>query len=275
MLNNIKKYGLKLFDVSLRDGLQSIPRVLTINEKKDIFHRIINKYTPDNIEVGSIVSKKVLPQFHDSIELFNHGRMINTDNMYLLIPNYKNYVKAKNTVYNIRNISLLTSTSESFIKKNTKMSEAQNLANLRLILEKRRKNEIDNIKLYISCISECPIDGKIDNDIVVEKILSYFSFSDINEFCLSDTCGTLSYIDYKYIIDKLLSKTDPSRIGLHLHIGDNSDEIKKIIKYSINNDIKKFDVSCLDNSGGCVVTMKKDRINSNLTYEQLDSMLEK
>ena len=29
MLNNIKKHGIKLFDVSLRDGLQSMPKILS------------------------------------------------------------------------------------------------------------------------------------------------------------------------------------------------------------------------------------------------------
>lgn len=279
MLNNIKKHGIKLFDVSLRDGLQSLPKILSLNKKKSIFHRIINKYNPENIEVGSIVSDKILPQLKDSKELFKHGENIGQENMFLLIPNFKNYINIMSTSdsnIKLKNISLITSVSESFIKKNSNMSEKQNLSSIELILthniyENRHDNRLNNVKLYISCINECPIDGKLDNDFVIEKIKTYLKFSEITEFCLSDTCGTLTFNDYKYIIDNTLKYIEPSKIGLHLH---SSDEIKKIINYSINNDIKKFDVSCLENTGGCVVTMDRKKINSNLTYEQLESLLE-
>jgi hydroxymethylglutaryl-CoA lyase len=275
MLNNIKKHGLKLFDVSLRDGLQSLPGVLSLIKKKNILHKIINKYNPESIEVGSIVSDKILPQLKDSKELFKHGESIGQENMFLLIPNFKNYIKIMSTSHgniNLKNISLITSVSESFIKKNCNMSEKENVANIKLILSSNiYTNSLNNIKLYISCINECPIDGKLDNDFIIDKIKTYLKFSEITEFCLSDTCGTLNFNDYKYIIDNTLKYIEPSKIGLHLH---SSDEIQKIINYSINNNIKKFDVSCLENTGGCVVTMDRNKINSNLTYEQLESLLE-
>lgn len=276
MLNNIKKHGLKLFDVSLRDGLQSLPKILSLSEKKEIFHKIINKYKPENIEVGSIVSKKILPQLKESDKLFKHGQEVGCENMFLLVPNFRNYNKiSSNDNINLTNISLITSVSENFIIKNTEMSEKENLRSIKAILGSNKYvSSLNNIKLYISCINECPIDGKLDNDFVIEKILTYLKFSEINEFCLSDTCGTLKFTDYKYIIDNTLNKIEPDRIGLHLHIGDNLDEIQNIIKYSIDNNIKKFDVSCLENTGGCVVTMDRNKINCNLTYEQLDSLLD-
>ena len=37
----LKKF--KFFDVTLRDGLQSISKIYTLNEKKDIFHNILKK----------------------------------------------------------------------------------------------------------------------------------------------------------------------------------------------------------------------------------------
>ena len=278
MLNNIKKHGIKLFDVSLRDGLQSMPKILSLNEKKDIFHKIINKYKPENIEVGSIVSEKVLPQLKESKELFKHGENIGQKNLFLLVPNFKNYNKVMNTEENyitVNNISLITSVSESFIIKNIRFTEKQNLASIKLILKSNSiQSRLNKIKLYISCINECPINGKLDNDFVIEKIKTYLKFSDIDEFCLSDTCGTLKFNDYKYIIDNTLKYVEANKIGLHLHSSDEMKEIKNIINYSINNNIKKFDVSCLENTGGCVVTMDRNKINSNLTYEQLESLLE-
>jgi hydroxymethylglutaryl-CoA lyase len=277
MLKNINKYGLKLFDVSLRDGVQSLPNILSLSKKKDIFHKITNKYNPDNIEVGSIVSEKRIPQLKDSKHLFNHGEIIGKKNMFLLIPNFKKYINIMTTSNNItvRNISLITSVSESFTIKNSNMSEKENLDSIELILKSNTaKPRLNQIKLYISCINECPINGKLDNDLVIEKIKTYFKFRDISEFCLSDTCGTLNFKDYKYIIDNTLKYIEPNKIGLHLHTSQKTDEVKKIINYSIRNNIKKFDVSCLENTGGCVVTINRNKINSNLTYEKLESLLE-
>ena len=69
MIKNIKK-KIKYFDVSLRDGLQSQNRIYTLNEKKDLLHKIIDIYKPQSIEIGSLVSSKVLPQMDKSIELY-------------------------------------------------------------------------------------------------------------------------------------------------------------------------------------------------------------
>ena len=46
------KTPFKLFDVTLRDGLQSVKKIYTLNEKKHIFHNILNKYNPKSIEIG-------------------------------------------------------------------------------------------------------------------------------------------------------------------------------------------------------------------------------
>ena len=54
---------LRLFDVSLRDGLQSVKRIYSLREKIDILNKII-QYNPRSIEIGSIVSKKKIGRAH-------------------------------------------------------------------------------------------------------------------------------------------------------------------------------------------------------------------
>ena len=62
----------RFFDVSLRDGLQTWTRIPTTKEKKNILHNIVNNTNSNKIEIGSIVSKKILPQFEDSVELYHY-----------------------------------------------------------------------------------------------------------------------------------------------------------------------------------------------------------
>ena len=61
----------ELFDVTLRDGLQGLSREqqneFTFERKKELYNKICLIHNPKKIEIGSIVSKKVLPIFADSM----------------------------------------------------------------------------------------------------------------------------------------------------------------------------------------------------------------
>ena len=139
--------GLRLFDVSLRDGLQSVSRFYKFSEKKDLLHKIINKYNPEKIEVGSIVNSKILPQMHDSLRLYKYCRELKLNNCYLLTPNLKS-VKI-GIEHNVNNFSLVTSVSDEFQKKNVNKSLDETKLELSKIYDELSKSHVDNIKLYI------------------------------------------------------------------------------------------------------------------------------
>ena len=112
--------SLNLFDVSLRDGLQTWKRIPSLNEKKSLLHKISKLPNVNKIEVGSVVSHKILPQFNDSIELYHYTRKTyNHLTPYLLVPNLKMQEKA--LFSKIENMSFITSISDQFQKKNTNM----------------------------------------------------------------------------------------------------------------------------------------------------------
>ena len=87
---------------------------------------------------------------------------------------------------------------------------------------------------------------------------------EIDNICISDTCGTLSISDYKYIIDNV-NQDQLNKISLHLHNPSNPD-LQDIIQYSLARNITRFDVSYID-AGGCSVTIDGGKMKSNLTYE--------
>ena len=127
-LNMYKKLGCpRPFDVSLRDGLQGLNKkqqeAFTLNIKQLFFHKIMENYNPMSIELGSIISNKVLPIFKDSKELFQYAtRYTNTNpQCFLLIPNKeKLHELLLDTSINCTNFSFITSVSNSFQKKNTR-----------------------------------------------------------------------------------------------------------------------------------------------------------
>ena len=267
-------WGLRLFDVSLRDGLQSMKKIYKFSEKKALLHKIINKYNPESIEVGSIVSSKVLPQMHDSLKLYEHCRELQLNNCYLLTPNLKSVKKGLH--HNVNNFSLITSVSDEFQKKNVNKSLDETKLELDKIYYELSNSNVDNIKLYISCVRECPISGEIDLNFIIDEIEYYFNkYEGINELCLSDTCGTLTFADFKIIIDRLSLFYDISiteKLSLHLHKNKDMFHTFNIINYGYLSGINKFDVSCLD-SGGCSVTIDNDKMNNNLHYDDFHEIL--
>ena len=285
----------KPFDVTLRDGIQTLNseenvKKFNLDYKKNLYHEIVNNYFPQNIEVGSLVSKKILPILADSMELLEYVEECNhklpsklhRHNHYILFPNIKSFSDALNKGY-LQNFSFITSISNSFQKKNTKKNldetKEELLSMLELIYKKKfdtndyYKNDIHysdnyyNVKLYISCINECPLEGKIDNDFIVYEILKYNNMN-INNICLSDTCGTLEVKDFEYIVDACNSKGLLfSTLSLHLHVKKEREHIvKQIIHKALDRRITKFDVSLL-NTGGCSVTMDENTLSPNLSYE--------
>jgi hydroxymethylglutaryl-CoA lyase len=264
------------FDVTLRDGLQELKRdehqFFTTERKKEIYRNIIKNHSPKNIEIGSMVNPKILPIFNDTKELLECFKNETFDypiHNYVLVPNQEYLMKAISAGFD--HFSFITSVSNSFQLKNTKMSLDENyitIINMMHFLDDFSSVKKFNVKLYISCINECPIEGFINTDIIIENIAR---FNDLkpDKICLSDTCGTLSLDNFNKIMSGLIIYgINVNNLSLHLHVKpDREDEIEQIFHKALDYGIKEFDVSELQ-TGGCSVTMKKDKLAPNMSYDQ-------
>ena len=259
------------FDVSLRDGLQSIKECYTLHEKKELLKNIIKAYNPKKLEIGSIVNPKVLPQMNNSLELYHYAQKTYVNNnFYLLIPRFNHFLMAQNN--DVKNISLITSVSNKFQLKNTsKDLEKQKEEFLKM---KDYVHNFDSVKLYISCINQCPIQGKINIDFILSEIEYYKNLNMFDEFCLSDTCGNIIYEDFKNILDETLKIVPDKCISLHMHRSQSDiNELNKIITYAYNKNICNYDVSALENVGGCSVSIEKNNLVGNINYSDLLTIL--
>ena len=272
IITNFKKF--RLFDVSLRDGLQSQKKVYSLNEKISMFDNIITRYNPKSIEIGSIVNPKILPQMENTIDLFKHVKSKNIDNdIYILTPNIKSVNKALQI--GVKNFSLITSMSNVFQWKNINTSLHNTKRNLSIMYDTiRDTNKDKKIKIYLSCVNECPISGKIPIEHVIREFLYYYNHYKVEDICLSDTCGTLKCNDLKKVIDILIDTygVEPEKISLHFHTNnekENLENIFKMLNIAYSNDIKKLDISCLE-SGGCNVTIDdENKLKNNMSYDIL------
>jgi len=268
-----KKINPILCDVSLRDGLQNAKvDDYPTEHKKKVFQNIMNSENPPKIEVGSLTSYRILPIMKDSIEIYKHAidsvnrNKLNTD-VYVLVPSLSKLNIAINN--KIQNYSFITSVSNSFQLRNTSRTLDRTKEELRTMFERLGNGSIQNgkKKLYVSCIDQCPIVGKIDKGFIINELLYYNENYNFDEICLSDTCGNLSFENFLYIIENATYLGIPvNKLSLHLHISnENMENIKKILKYCFENEINKFDISSIA-TGGCSITIENKKLHPNLSY---------
>ena len=279
----------KPFDVTLRDGLQTLNKdeqqLFTTDKKIQIYNDLIIQHSPKNIEIGSCVNEKIFPIFKDTEKLLEYANKIKCYeiiNNYVLVPNL-NYLQNALKI-GVKNFSLITSVSNEFQIKNTRMTISQNeenIANMLAYLDEYSNYKLDvyddvvidykpyNVKLYVSCINECPVvDKKLDNTDIVNTLERLSKFN-INKICLSDTCGTLIPEDLINILRNCKTRgVDISKFSLHLHVKPEREYIvEELVFIALDNGINEFDVSNLS-TGGCSVTMDASKIAPNMNYEQ-------
>lgn len=146
----------------------------------------------------------------------------------------------------ITNVSFMTSCSNNFQKSNMNKTLNETKEELDNIFDVLKNREYINIKkeLNVCCITECPIDGKIDMDYILHEILMYDTKYDLDEIRLLDICGSLKYDDYKYVVDALIYfGVLRTKIGVNLKmdtndVNNNKNEINKIVHYSLKNKLK-------------------------------------
>lgn len=278
----------QVFDVSLRDGLQFIEKSEVENyyleRKKDIYYNILETHQPKHMEIGSFASHKILPIFKDTPELFKSLEIDKIcenglkPDFYIFIPTFEKLMDLEKNYKEVfqfcNNFSLTASCSYGFQMKNIQKTLNENKNDLHQILKFLNSTKGTNnfkIKLYVSCINECPINGKMDLDFIIEEIMYYYMNYKLDNLCLSDTLGTLSPKDFETIMQKCLYLgINSSFLSLHIHFkeGDEEDEkrVEKLINVALRCKIPIFDVSELK-TGGCPLLPEKNLVKSNLTYE--------
>tara|TARA_B100000424_G_C22940656_1_gene500528 strand:+ start:2023 stop:2931 length:909 start_codon:yes stop_codon:yes gene_type:complete len=253
---------IKLIDVTVRDGLQSHPKTINVENKLKIIKLLSNSIGLKHLEIGSFVSPKIIPQMANSEEVFKQAYDYNPDiNYHMLVTNSRGIEKIKEL--NVKNVAFFTSPSNSFNLKNINCNVDESLIR---ICELKDKLPPDvNTRLYLSCITECPFEGQIlTYDIIrIIKMMDKLGFDDIS---LGDTLGTLKVNKLKFIFKCLNKDILKDKISIHLHQSD--DSWKDIIDLCLEYDVRKFDTSILK-LGGCPAAYENKVKSGNLDLYDL------
>jgi len=266
---------IELFDVTLRDGLQSTPTLYSLSKKKELLDTIISKESPTKIEVGSLVSEKIVPQMKDSLELYKYAvETYKNHQFFLLIPNMNSL---ENAISNdaAKNISIPSSVSSSFQYKNLHMTIDDTKKMIQTIPQ---YEDVKYVKVYLSCVHRCPFEGDIPLSAILNEIDYYAKIEHINELCISDTMANLDSSVYMKIIDHISQHHNTDKFSFHFHVEKHNRKNPKhkhlalVLRHASRCNITKYDVSYLPNIGGCVTTLGRNK-NGNITYQLLHDIL--
>jgi hypothetical protein len=227
---------------------------------------------------------KNLPR-NDTLELYNYAQQLLRKKtppcqFYVLMPLHKLYIEEAHAL-NIKNISVTTALSDTFLQKytNRPLNSTKNLLERMFI---KNDGRFTKVKLYVACISYCPFEGYRNTQDIIREILSYNTLPGISEICLADTFGILHYKTFETIIEGLMKHMDMHKLSVRLCMKKSSNpcineekeyNIAKIIQFCIQNNIYKFDVVSDENEDDDHVDACKV-LNYDKLYDNIDDYAE-
>ena len=234
---------IKIFEMGPRDGLQSIKEIIS-SEKKIHLINLLQSTGLKDIEVGSFVSPKWVPQMADSKIVYEGIEKKENINLSVLVPNIKGYLQAREL--KVDEVAVFTSATEGFSEKNINCSIDESIERFKVIIS---ESQIDNAKVrgYISCIYKCPVDGFVKPDSVykvVDKLLEIGCY----EISLGDTLGIGTPRQTEELLSLLVKKINEKYLACHFHdtYGQALANILKALEFGITT----FD-SSVSGLGGC------------------------
>ena len=255
-------------EVGPRDGLQNCKSIMPL-ELKQRWIAAEAAAGVTEIEVGSFVSKKLLPQMADSDQVVRFARTIEGLTVAALVPNLKGAEAAIEA--GAHKITLPLSASEAHSLKNIRRTHAQVIEEAKAIADFIRSLPSDKRPHFEGSVSTafgCTLEGAVPEETVVTLAEQLMGVG-CDEVGLSDTTGYGDPVSVKKLI-RLVRKAigDENLTGVHLHNTRGLGLANAIAAF--DEGITTFDAS-LAGLGGCPTA---PGASGNIVTEDLVFMFE-
>lgn len=204
-------------EVGPRDGLQSIASIMPSAAKKAWISAEAAAGVRE-IEVGSFVPAKLLPQLADTADVVEYARGISGLTVAVLVPNLKGAEAAVRA--GAHKLTIPVSVSESHSLKNVRRTHAQMLEEVGGIARMVHDAPVDSRPRFeggLSTAFGCTIEGRIAADKVV-RLAEALMAAGCDEVGLADTTGYANPAQIKSLVRHVRDAVGtPAFAGLHLH----------------------------------------------------------
>jgi hydroxymethylglutaryl-CoA lyase len=255
-------------EVGPRDGLQSIAPIMPLDAKKAWIDAEAAAGVTE-IEVGSFVPAKLLPQLADTAEVVRHACRIPGVTVAVLVPNLRGAEAAVEA--GAHKITLPLSVSETHSLKNVRRTHAQMLEEARAIaamiaaLPAARRPKFEG---GLSTAFGCTIEGEVPPERVV-SLAEALMAAGCDEVGLADTSGYANPAQVRDLVRRVHAAVGAHALsGLHLHNTRGLGLANVVAGLEVG--ITTFD-SSLGGLGGCPFA---PGASGNIVTEDLVFMLE-
>ncbi|MCG6883244.1 MAG: hydroxymethylglutaryl-CoA lyase [Silicimonas sp.] len=233
----------EIVEMAPRDGLQNEKREVPTPEKIELVDRL-SRAGFRRIEVTSFVSPKWVPQLADAADVMEGITRASGVKYGVLTPNIRGLERALEARPDW--VAVFASASEGFSRANLNCSIAESLDRFRPVVAGALAAGID-VRGYVSCITDCPYDGKVAPSAVADVTASLLRMG-CCEVGLGDTIGAGTPESVGAMLDAVLKIARPDQLAGHYH--DTNNLALDNIEVSLERGLRVFDAAA-GGLGGC------------------------
>jgi hydroxymethylglutaryl-CoA lyase len=204
-------------EVGPRDGLQSIDRVMPLDAKKAWIAAEAAAGVRE-IEVGSFVPARLLPQMADTAELAAFANRIEGLTVAVLVPNLRGAEAAM--AVGARKLSMPFSMSETHSLKNVRKNHPAMIEEIRAVagrVAEAPHASRPHFEVGLATAFGCTMEGPVEEDRVV-RLAEAAMEAGAAEVGLSDTTGYANPAQVRRLVRRVKSAVGADKLNtLHLH----------------------------------------------------------
>jgi len=232
-------------EVGLRDGLQILPRTLPTEHKLQWLRAAYDAGLRE-IEVGSFVPAKLMPQLADTAELVAHGLTLPGLTVSVLVPNLKGAERAIESGAHAMLLPLSASHAHSLA--NLKRTPDEVVDDIRRIVDLRdAKRSNCQVELGISTAFGCTIQGRVEPAEVL-RLLRAALDAGVDRVGLADTVGYADPLQVKTLFEQGLEVAGDKLSCGHFHDTRGLGSANVFAAWQAG--MRRFD-ACTGGLGGC------------------------
>jgi hydroxymethylglutaryl-CoA lyase len=200
-----------------RDGLQSMPTLVSTDDKVDMINRIVRAGFK-KLETTSFSHPKLLPQFADCVEVLKRIERRPDVSYVVLMPNTKGFDRlevCQKEGYGASEIILMISSSAAHNKLNFRMDHDEAMAEHAAVMKRAHALGIK----VIGCagtVYGCPVAGDITTD-EVAKIVKFYLDEGAQTIMLGDTTGVANPRLVRERVGDLMTRFPGAEFIAHFH----------------------------------------------------------
>ncbi|MDO7494891.1 hydroxymethylglutaryl-CoA lyase [Acinetobacter baumannii] len=213
-MSHLKDIDILVSEVGPRDGLQSIKQTMPTDMKKKWISALAQAGLTE-IEVGSFVSPKLLPQMADCGELVKHTLTLKDVFVTALVPNLKGAENAFNA--GVQKITIPVSVSEPHSLSNIRKNHAEVYEEVNSIIQLRNEKYPEIlIEAGLSTVFGCTIQGVVTENEVLSMAHRVAKLG-VDEIGLADTVGYANPVQVRSLFKKLKQEVGNLAGSAHFH----------------------------------------------------------